>query len=81
MKEELTQLIDRRWTALVAQGHLPQDTQPQMQIDRTRDKNHGDLASNIALPLAKAAGRSRRASSPRMICEALPEPRCWREPK
>ena len=57
MKEELTRLIQQALDSLVEQGQLPADIQPQVQIDRTRDKTHGDLASNIALTLAKAAKR------------------------
>jgi len=72
MKEELSQLIQQALDSLVAQGHLPQDTQPQVQIDRTRDKSHGDMASNIALTLAKAAKKPPRDLA-QMICEALPQ--------
>jgi arginyl-tRNA synthetase len=72
MKEQITQLVDQALAALVAQGHLPADITPKIQIDRTRDKNHGDLASNIALSLAKAAGRPPRELAAQ-ICDALPE--------
>ena len=41
---------------VVAQDQLPADIAPSIKIDRTRDKAHGDLASNIALTLAKPAG-------------------------
>jgi arginyl-tRNA synthetase len=51
---------------------LPTDIAPQVQIDRTRDKSHGDLASNIALTLAKAAGKNPRELAA-LICAALPE--------
>ena len=71
MKQELTQLIIQALDALVAQGHLPTDIQPKVQIDRTRDKTHGDLASNIALTLAKAAGKNPRELAG-LVCEALP---------
>ena len=72
MKEELSQLIQQALDSLVAQGHLPQDIQPQVQIDRTRDKSHGDMASNIALTLAKAAKKPPRDLA-QLICEALPK--------
>ena len=58
MKEQLTQLIEQALAALVEQGQLPDSIQPRVQIDRTRDKSHGDLASNIALTLAKPAGKN-----------------------
>ncbi len=60
MKEELTRLIHQALDALVAQGLLPDDLAPQVQIDHTRDNSHGDLASNIALSLAKSAQRKPR---------------------
>jgi arginyl-tRNA synthetase len=72
MKEELTRLIHQALDALVAQGLLSADVAPQVQIDRTRDKSHGDLASNIALSLAKLAQRNPRELAT-LICDALPE--------
>ena len=72
MKQDITQLIEQALDALVAQGHLPEDAQPRVQIDRTRDKSHGDLASNIALTLAKAAGKNPRELAG-LICESLPD--------
>ena len=71
MKEQLTQLIEQALAALVEQQQLPADIQPRVQIDRTRDKSHGDLASNIALTLAKPAGKNPRELAG-LICEALP---------
>ena len=71
MKEQLTQLIQQALDTLVDQGQLPAGTAPRLQIDRTRDKSHGDLASNVALGLAKAARKNPRELAG-MICEALP---------
>lgn len=71
MKEQLTQLIEQSLAALVAAEHLPADLQAQVQIDRTRDKSHGDLASNIALTLARRAGRNPRELA-QLICDHLP---------
>ncbi len=72
MKEQLSQLIQSALDSLVEQGHLPAGSSPQLQIDRTRDKSHGDLASNIALTLASAAGMKPRDLA-QLICDALPE--------
>ncbi len=72
MKEELTRLIQQALESLVAQGLLSNDVAPQIQIDRTRDKSHGDLASNIALTLAKLAQRNPRELAS-LICDALPD--------
>ncbi|GHD15620.1 arginine--tRNA ligase [Halioglobus japonicus] len=71
MKEQISQLIEQALAALVEQQQLPADTTPRIQIDRTKDKSHGDLASNIALTLAKAAGMKPRDLAT-LICEALP---------
>jgi arginyl-tRNA synthetase len=71
MKQQLTLLIQQALDALIAQGVLPADAKPQVQIDRTRDKSHGDLACNIALALAKAAQRKPRELA-ELICAALP---------
>jgi len=72
MKEQLSQLIQEALDALVTTGELPADVKPDIQIDRTRDKRHGDLATNVALTLAKAAGMPPRDLATK-ICEALPE--------
>lgn len=72
MKEQLNLLIQQALDSLVDQGHLPTDIAPRIQIDRTRDASHGDLASNIALTLAKPAGLNPRELAG-MICAALPD--------
>lgn len=71
MKEEITRLVEQALDALTAQGVLPAGARPTVQIDRTRDKSHGDLASNIALALAKPAQRKPRELAD-LICAALP---------
>ena len=71
MKEELSRLIQDALDELVKTDVLPADIKPNVQIDRTRDKSHGDLASNIALTLAKAAGQKPRDLAA-AICAALP---------
>ena len=72
MKEQLSQLILQALDTLAHQGKLPGDLPTRVQIDRTRDSSHGDLASNVALSLAKAAGKNPRELAS-MICEALPQ--------
>jgi arginyl-tRNA synthetase len=71
MKQDITRLIQQALAALVAQGKLPDTIEPAIKLDRTRDKSHGDLASNIAMTLAKAAGMNPRQLA-QLICEALP---------
>lgn len=71
MKDQLSRLISQALDSLVDQGTLPGDSPRNVQIDRTRDPSHGDLASNIALTLAKAAGKNPRELA-QLICAALP---------
>ena len=71
MKEQLSRLINQALDTLADQGILSDDLARRIQIDRTRDPSHGDLASNIALTLAKSAGRNPRELAA-LICEALP---------
>jgi arginyl-tRNA synthetase len=71
MKQHLSELIQQAVEVLVKDGQLSSDVAPQIQIDRTRDKLHGDLATNIALTLAKAAGMPPRQLA-ELICAALP---------
>ena len=52
--------------ALQASGELPADIAPKVMIERTRDRTHGDFASNLAMMLAKPA-RAR----PRDIADKL----------
>ena len=72
MKQHLTDLINSALQTLVEQGTINAALPEQIQIDRTRDKAHGDLASNVALTLSKKAGMKPRdlAAS---ICEHLPD--------
>lgn len=55
MKEQLKQLLAEAVTQLQAAGTLPDDIQPNIMIERTRDRAHGDFASNLAMTLSKAA--------------------------
>jgi len=66
LKEELSALIAQALQALPA-GTLPGAVPPSaIGIERTRDSAHGDYTSNVAMRLAKAAGRA-----PRALAEAI----------
>ena len=60
MKQQLADLIYTALRQLQADGALAVDALPAVQIDNTKDKAHGDLASNIAMVLAKKAGKPPR---------------------
>lgn len=73
MKQPLAELIQTALLNLQTEGVLPADSAPpSVQIDNTRDKSHGDLASNIAMVLAKKAGKAPRDLAAAILA-ALPE--------
>lgn len=67
MKNTLKQLISAALTAL----SLPAASLTNIHIERTRDKQHGDFSSNIAMTLAKSARRNPRELA-QQIAEQLP---------
>ena len=66
MKSHLAHLLTLAVVRLQENGMLPPDTAAEIVVERTRDKRFGDFASNVALTLAKAAGRK-----PRELADAL----------
>ncbi len=72
MKQHITALIQAALDTLVQNGSLPADISPSIMVENTRDKSHGDLASNVAMTLAKPARRNPRDIAT-MIIEALPQ--------
>ncbi len=66
VKEALRELIDEALAELRARKVLPETAAPAFVVERTRSREHGDFASNVALTLAKAASRK-----PREIAEAI----------
>lgn len=71
MKDSIRDLIQQALTRLIAEGVLPDGLTPTIQVENTRDKTHGDFASNIAMMLAKPAGMKPRDLAQKLI-EALP---------
>jgi len=55
LKAQLITLINQALVDLIANGSLPEIELPEVQIERTKDKAHGDFACNIAMMLAKSA--------------------------
>ncbi len=72
MKQKIEALILQAVETLKQNGVLAQETNPQVIIERTRDAQHGDYASNLALTLAKAAKTNPRQLAEQLIA-ALPE--------
>ncbi|RZQ55645.1 arginine--tRNA ligase [Pseudidiomarina tainanensis] len=72
MKEQLESLLGAAVATLQQQGTLPADVQPRIQLDRPRDKSHGDFATNLAMMLAKPAQMNPRALAEAIIA-AIPD--------
>ena len=67
MKEHLRELVAQALLDLRRQDRIPQDlATPDYVIERTKSREHGDYATNIALLLAKSAGMK-----PRELAEVL----------
>ena len=64
MKETIENLIDHALDQLIADGMI--ETKPAPQITRTKDAAHGDFTCNVAMMLAKQAGKP-----PREIAQAV----------
>jgi hypothetical protein len=71
MKAHIQQLLEQAIVSLQTQNILPEDIQPRIVIDRTKDKSHGDFANNLAMMLAKPAKQNPRALA-QLICENIP---------
>ena len=71
MKDSIRHLIQQALTRLTADGVLPEGLSPAIQVENTKDKTHGDFASNIAMMLAKPAGMKPRDLAEKLL-DALP---------
>ena len=72
MKARIQTLIEDALTRLREQGVLPADLERPVQVERTRDKSHGDFASNVVMTLAKPAGLKPRELAEKLVA-VLPE--------
>jgi arginyl-tRNA synthetase len=66
MKETIADVLLQSFVACQQAGTIPGDLTPNIQVDRSRDKSHGDFATNLAMTLAKPARKK-----PRDIAEAI----------
>lgn len=72
MKDTIASLLEAALDTLRQQGVLPAEAAPPLKIDPTKDKAHGDYATNLALALAKPAGKKPRELAEALVA-ALPE--------
>jgi arginyl-tRNA synthetase len=66
MKKRLESLLQDAVAALKTNGELPADLEPAVMVERARDAQHGDFATNLAMALAKPA-----RSNPRQLAEKI----------
>ena len=71
MKPQLHSLFIQAIDQLKTDGVIPPDHDVRMLFERTRQKDHGDFATNVAMTLAKAARCNPRELA-QMIVDALP---------
>lgn len=72
MKDTIRHLIQQALVRLTEDGTLPAGLTPDIQVENTKDRSHGDFASNIAMMLAKPAGMKPRDLATKLV-EALPQ--------
>lgn len=71
MKQKLESLLQQAVAGIVAQGILESDFIAQIQLERTKDPQHGDFATNLAMMLAKPAKQNPRQLAEKIVA-ALP---------
>ncbi|MEZ9822480.1 arginine--tRNA ligase [Shewanella sp. 10N.286.45.A1] len=72
MKSHTQSLLAESLNALKQQGVVPADFEARIQVDRTKDKSHGDFATNLAMMLTKAARKKPREIA-QLIIDNLPQ--------
>jgi len=66
MKQTLTEILLQALTRAKEKGELKLETQPAITLDTPREKSHGDLATTLAMTLAKPESKP-----PRKIAEII----------
>jgi len=72
LKHEIQTLLTQATTSLKNNGTIPSDFSPNIQLSRTKDRTHGDFACNLAMMLAKPAGKNPREIA-QLLIDALPQ--------
>ncbi|WP_354622816.1 arginine--tRNA ligase [Psychromonas sp. MME2] len=71
MKAHIQQLLEQAVISLQTEQIIPADIALRINIDRTKDKSHGDFANNLALMLAKPTKQNPRALA-QLIIDNMP---------
>jgi arginyl-tRNA synthetase len=74
VKELIREIVLQAVLDLRRDGKLPPGDEPSFTVERTRNKAHGDYACNIAMLLAKPAGRKPRELAQELL-DTLPQSR------
>ena len=72
MKQDLQHIFEQAIAQLKADGVIASDQVVKLIFDRTKQKEHGDFATNVALMLAKAAKMNPRELAQKIV-DALPD--------
>ena len=72
MKDIVASSVLASLNSLKADFAIPDDVESKIRIDRTKDKSHGDFATNIAMMLAKPLGKNPRELA-QLIVDNLPD--------
>ncbi len=75
LKSLLQQRLHDALAQLHADGVLAQLPAGPVPVERTRDRRHGDFASNVALTLARGANLAPRELAQRIVAAIPPDPR------
>ncbi|QYJ82807.1 arginine--tRNA ligase [Shewanella aegiceratis] len=72
MKSHIQSLLEQATQTLKQQAIIPADFEARIQVDRTKDKTHGDFATNLAMMLTKVARKNPREVA-QLIIDSLPQ--------
>ncbi|PLA75220.1 arginine--tRNA ligase [Hydrogenovibrio sp. SC-1] len=74
MKQQVAELLVDVIAILKQESILPEEASPRVNVENTRDKAHGDFATNLAMMLTKLVGKPPREIA-EMIVTRLPQNR------
>lgn len=74
MKQQIAQILTDVVEKLKQQGVIPESASPRINVENTRDKSHGDFATNLAMMLTKQAGIPPRDLAQNIIDVIADEP-------
>lgn len=72
MKQQLANILTQVIESLKTDGLLALEMQPKINIENTKDKSHGDFATNLAMMLSKPMAKSPREIA-QLVIDRLPK--------